>query len=175
MVTISGLKELQAALKELPKATETRVVQDTMKVSLQPMLLEASRLAPKDEGDLADAIQSSTKVIPSQRSEVPRKGRHKILLFAGPLYSRFSGYYAPHAHLVEFGTRERKGRGVMPAQPFMRPAFDMHVAGFIKQFSGELVGMIEAAATRQRKRQERKLKREERKRQKEQSGGEGAA
>lgn len=166
-VKLEGLDDLKAALKELPKGVQTRAVQDAMTEALQPMLDDAARRAPRramQGGTLSNALAVSGKLMQSQRNNVPKKGRHQIRLFAGPLYSKHSGAYAPYAHLVEFGTGPRYNKagkylGTMRPQPFMRPAFDAHVQGFIRKFNTELVGMVMAAAVRARKRHERKMKR----------------
>jgi len=167
-VRIEGLDHLKAVMKELPKGVSTRAVQDAMVDALDPMVQEAASLAPRADvqgGTLANALAVSTKIMKSQANNVQKKGRHMVRLFAGPIYSKFSGAYAPYAHLVEFGTGPRYNKagkflGSAPAQPFMRPAFDKHVKGFIRAFSFELVGMVEAAAERIAKRKERRAKRE---------------
>ena len=98
------------------------------------MRKEARRRVPKDTGALQRSITTVT---------LPKRGTKPPTVAVRPMWGSVtsaktgkltSGY---HAHLVEFGTAERtlaasvlgsggtkRTSGRMPAQPFMRPAWD---------------------------------------------------
>lgn len=82
-----------------------------IKESARKVQRSAKEIAPKDTGDLARSIH--VKHYPSQQSSV--------------VYTTLD--YAPHQ---EFGFTVRKKDGTkvaVPAQPYMRPAMNMHRAG----------------------------------------------
>lgn len=117
-----GDGQLEKALLQLPKAASKQVLRNSLKAAALPVAVEAARRAPRgQEGGphLADSITVSTKLTRRQRTSRVKAGAVEV--FVGPR--------ARHAHLVEFGTGPRyhksgKYVGQMPAQPFMRPAWD---------------------------------------------------
>lgn len=151
---ISGLEQVAAALRELPKATSKNVVRRAIREAVAPMVEDAANRAPEDTGDLAESFTVTAKIMPSQAGASRRPRRDEIRMFAGPNYSRTKGKYAPHAHLVEFGTGPRyhkktgKFVGQAPAQPFMRPAFDGKTRTYITKFTEVVWGEIEKARKR---------------------------
>lgn len=150
---LSGIEGVNAALTELPKATSKNVVLRAMKEAAEPMRDHASDLAPVLYGDLSEGMTVTTKIVASQADDTRRPGRDEVRAFIGANYSRGSDGYAPHAHLVEFGTGPRYKKngqyvGQMPAQPFMRPAFDGGKETFISRFSAALLEEINKAKAR---------------------------
>lgn len=151
-VKISGFRELEAALADLPNAIGKGVARRSVKKAADDMADEQRRLCPVGDGSLRDSIRVrvTTKnldglaeygavrgeggsardagaALRAARREAKTSGTqqgHRISANVGPT--------EPHAHLVEFGTGARhhksgKSTGVMPAQPFVRPAFDNRV------------------------------------------------
>lgn len=60
-VRLEGFRELEAALRELPKATGKNVLRRVAKGALQPMADEAAAKAPRRSGALAYSIIVSEK------------------------------------------------------------------------------------------------------------------
>lgn len=120
---VDGHKELMEAFAELPKSLTNQVIRDTMKKAVQPVAAAAKALVARDEQDLMKSITVGTVLSKSQRRKYGKTG--DIVVYVGPSQPRGS-----HGHLVEFGTRPRfhkktgKFVGIMPAKPFMRPAWD---------------------------------------------------
>lgn len=111
-VHVEGLKELEQALKGLPKANAKAVLRRTMKEAGEPVAKTARSLAPEHIGYLRESIDVSTKL--SRRQRKVHKKQSPVEMFIGPGPD-------PAAHLQEFGT----GPG-HHAQAFMRPAWDQH-------------------------------------------------
>jgi HK97 gp10 family phage protein len=112
---VEGLKELDRALGELPKATGKNVVRRVLRKSLEPILTAAKANAPVATGRLRESMVISSQLKRSQRGR--RETRTGVTMYVG---SGATGKvrHAPHAHLVEFGTAHRSPK------PYMRPAFD---------------------------------------------------
>jgi HK97 gp10 family phage protein len=148
-VKVEGFKDLERQLEELPKNIGRGVARRAVKKAADEMAEEQRRLCPVGDGSLRDSIRVrvTTKnldglaeyglarqegasardagaALRAARREAKASGTqsgHRIAASVGPT--------EPHAHLVEFGTGERhhksgKSTGVMPAHPFVRPAFD---------------------------------------------------
>lgn len=111
-VHVEGLKELEQALQQLPKANTKAVLQRTLKEAGEPVAKTARSLAPEHLGYLREGIDVSTRL--SSRQSKLHKKHSPVEMFIGPGPD-------PAAHLQEFGT----GPGHQ-AQPFMRPAWDQH-------------------------------------------------
>lgn len=61
-VSVAGLRELDSALGELPKATARNVLHRTLIKAAQPMVARAETLAPEDTGALKASISVSSKI-----------------------------------------------------------------------------------------------------------------
>ena len=61
-VSVSGLKELDQALGELPKATARNVLKRTLAKAAEPIVAEAKQHAPVATGRLRDSIIASTRL-----------------------------------------------------------------------------------------------------------------
>lgn len=153
---LEGLQELAQSLQQFSDTVARNITSRALADAAEPMAKAARALAPKDSGELRESISAST------RANVKGRLRNKNLRFAfvGPSYSKFDQHYAPHAHLVEFGTAARyhkdgKYVGQAPAQPFMRPAFDQYKQEVVVRFRDHLAVEVERAA----RRAERKAKR----------------
>lgn len=142
--TIGGGRELDAFLQQLPVKVEKNILRAAMRAGGNVFKRGAKQRVPVDEGDLQRSIRITTRT---------KKGTVYAYVKAG-------GRRAPHAHLVEFGTKAHKivakkdGALAFGAQvvsevdhpgakphPFMRPTFD-----------GEAVSAIAATGAKIRER-----------------------
>ena len=165
-----GMEQLIRNLNELPTvAMKKTVLRNACKKALIPVRDAARENAPYDPREtsgfsrsrhLRDTIEVSTKLKPSQR-----KGqitdRSKVTVYVGST--------SPHAHLVEFGTKDRtldnptvapmrdgfafiRRTGRMPANPFFRRAWDATKDRIMAIFSAEMKTQLEKSAARLAKR-----------------------
>lgn len=146
---LEGLKEVAESLNQFTDGVARNITSRSLAEAAEPMAKAARALAPKRSGELRESIAAST------RAEIKGRLRNKNLRFAfvGPSYSKFDKHYAPHAHLVEYGTGARyhkdgKYVGQAPAQPFMRPAFDQYKQEVVVRFRDILIVEVERAAAR---------------------------
>ena len=134
---VEGFKDLQKALEVLPKATKRNTVRRVFKKVLGPMYKAAVSMAPKLTGRLAESIVITTK-------------RHRGVKKKNEVETYLSTEGAPHAHLQEFGTVN------MPANPFLRPAWDQHSDPTLDEIKDEMWVEIKKSVDRL----ERKARRE---------------
>ena len=106
---LEGLRELEAALRQMPQATARRTGLKALRAGAEPIARAARQLAPVGEGDLVESIDVSTRLAPSQRAD--RGAVASLEIHVGP------GQH-PQAITQEFGTYKE------PAQPFMTPAWE---------------------------------------------------
>lgn len=106
-----GAKELEQALKQLPKSTAKGVLRRALSNAAKPTVDAAKSLVPRGKtGNLQASIEISTRLKASQKKGGRPQG---IEMFIGATWPK-----GAHAHLVEFGTVKTSAR------PFMRPAWD---------------------------------------------------
>jgi HK97 gp10 family phage protein len=125
--TISGGRELDAFLQQLPVKVEKNILRAALRAGASEFRKDARQRVPVDDGDLKRSIRVTART---------KRGTVYAAVKAG-------GRLAPHAHLVEFGTKAHKIKpkkqkalafggtvarevdhpGARP-QPFMRPTFD---------------------------------------------------
>lgn len=129
-VKIEGLRELDQALGDLTKGMAKSTLQRVLKKAADPILREAkSRVPQRDPGappsywgkgerrklrrpGTADAlVHSSTRLTRNQARQARKAGKS----FA----EHYVGTRDPISRLIEFGTADT------PAQPFMRPAWEI--------------------------------------------------
>jgi HK97 gp10 family phage protein len=145
-VKIEGLKELQTALQELPKATARNVMRRILKARGKPIAEAARKHVPVDQGDLKDSIAVSTTLSKRQKRMHRKPDKDDVEVYVGP------GPH-PQAHWLEFGTDERthasgKSVGDVPKKPFMRPAWDSQRRGLLVGIKTDLWAEIKKAADR---------------------------
>jgi HK97 gp10 family phage protein len=130
-ITITGLKKLDAKLMKLSEAVRVKAMRKAMREATKIVAYRAASLAPDHTGRLSDSIR--------------RRVTFKYDEVMGSIYSLQRGSKAaPHAFLVHEGTGPRKAThtwvrksrgmtfvtvrgqsfGRMPANPFMRKAFE---------------------------------------------------
>jgi HK97 gp10 family phage protein len=150
-VTISGHKELMEAFEELPKSVGDQVLRAAARKALKPVETSAKSYVPKDEGRLERSIGISTQLSKRQKRLNPKKG--DVVVYVGPRYKA-----GAHGHLVEFGTGPRfqkatgKYVGIMPARPFMRPAWDANKDRVLETMRLEIWNKLKSTAKRLAKR-----------------------
>lgn len=127
--TIIGGRQLAEFLQQLPVKIEKNIMRAALRAGAAVIREEAKTQVPVDSGALRRSLKVSTST---------KRGRITAKLKVG-------GTLAPHAHLVEFGTKPHKIKpkrqqalsfgGVVAREvdhpgarprPFMRPAFDSH-------------------------------------------------
>ena len=136
VVTVSGFRELDAALAELPRSFQKGVLTRTLRKAAEPISDAARSMVAVDEGNLKASIAVSPKVkneagraefaaamrggfgkeAAVQAMRDARRGagaKYSAVMHVGPTVPL--GF---HGHFVEFGTVK------MAPQPFMRPAWD---------------------------------------------------
>lgn len=134
-VKIEGLRELDAALGELGKATGKNVLKRVGIKALQPMAGVAQANAPVLEGHLQRSIAVGTKLTTRQsRLAKNLDGKASVTVYMGP--------NDPAAVPQEFGAK-----GDNP-QPFMRPAWDGGKQGLLESLKAMLWTEIDKAAKR---------------------------
>lgn len=130
---VDGLDKILAALKQLPDELSEQYVQEVFTEMVQPTLQRARELAPVDTGFLRSKITviaiSANGLVTVQvgvfssskaAKAAGRKRRAKIRAVRGAKTSAF------YARYLENGTKK------MQARPFLRPAFDETVKGFVE-------------------------------------------
>lgn len=134
-VKIEGLREVKDALRKLPNATAKNVMRRILKKRAKPFLEVAQELVPVDEGDLKESLAISTKLSRRQKGKHQKPDPHDVEVFIG------AGTH-PQAHMQEFGTSE------LPAQPYLRPAWDRKHKGALEGIKDDLWAEIKKAADR---------------------------
>lgn len=119
-LSVSGIKELDAMMRGLPSQVQHNILLSIHKEAAKPLVEAAQSLAPVKKGLLKKSIGTASGGSIKRTGEIG-------LVTVGP--RRKGGYQGFHGHLVERGTKERRtksgeSRGVMPATPFMEPAFN---------------------------------------------------
>ena len=137
-VRVGGLKELEAALKELPRSTGKAALRRALKKAAQPVADSAASKAPVDEGALRESIGVGTKLTRRQRGvhrKMFKSDKASVEMFVGA-----GGL--PQAITQEFGTVDHS------PQPFMRAAWDAEKSGVLESIKDDLWAEIEKAAQR---------------------------
>lgn len=149
-VKIEGLRELEKALTELPKATAKSTLKRILLKQGKPVADTMRGLAPDDPvtsgKDLKNSIGVGTKLSKNQ-ARLHRKATKNDKDFA----EVFIGAGAlPQAHLQEWGTVDHG------PQPFARPAWDQHQGSMLNGFKDDLWAAIKKSAAMVAKRAMRK-------------------
>lgn len=124
-----GDKELIAAFESLKSNVQSRTMHAGMRAASEPILdsakaILASQLSGnpyREKGKLVGNLLRSLAV------KTKKYASSVFLAVIGPQWPE-----GAHGHLFEFGTRARTTgkdayRGIVPARPFLRPAFDSNV------------------------------------------------
>ncbi len=145
-VSVEGLRELDRALGELPKATAKNALRRTLTSAAKPLVDHAARIAPdrpgKPRNDLQQSITVSTRLNKQQRRETRGESKSFAEVYVGPDVSVPNA----HGHWQEFGTVDHG------PQPFMRPAWQAEQGAVLEKIKTELGDEIMKAAQRVAKR-----------------------
>jgi len=146
---IEGGGDIERALGQIARSASKAAMRRAMVKALQPVADDADAASPF-------TVKVTSKLSKRQERQARAdRGRSKVTLYVGPVQP--DGGDAPHAHLYEFGTGARvqkstgKSVGVMPARPFMRPAWDAHRDQMLETLTREIWVEIERAAERARR------------------------
>lgn len=149
---IEGLRELQAALQQLPKATSRNVLKRTLTGMAELFVREAQPRAPEDTGVLKESVDMSQKLTRRQRAPSTRikmadgtyrsEAKTTVEMFVGPSAKGGQRAPPPSGVLQEFGTANQA------PQPFMRPAWDLKKNDALEMAKRELAEQIDKAAKR---------------------------
>ena len=134
-VKVEGLREVEKAFAEIGKAASKRVAQNALKQGGEILAKRMRQLAPRDEGNLIESIDVSTRLTRAQRQK--HEKRAPVEMFVGP--------NNPAAVPQEFGTFKE------PPQPFARPAWDETQGEVLKRISDELMVGVDKAVQRARR------------------------
>ncbi|WP_226578887.1 HK97-gp10 family putative phage morphogenesis protein [Acuticoccus sediminis] len=124
-VRIEGLRELEKALAELPKATGKNVLRRVLKKRAEPIAINMVSLAPVRSGALGRSVDHG----PIGRLSRRQKAMHRKWGSSTAVEWFIGAGTNPQSITQEFGTFKE------PAQPFARPAWDagkMQMLGGIK-------------------------------------------
>lgn len=143
-VKLSGFKELNKALNELPKAGHSWALRRAGQKAMQPMADLAARLAPNDPRTSAPD-DLSTSIGLSFRAKIGRGGREEV-----ERDTRANIYMGPdvglpryiRAQVMEFGSYKDR------PQPYMRPAFEQDGAAVIERLKPLLRAEIDKVVAR---------------------------
>lgn len=133
-VKFEGGRELEAALRELPKATGRNALRRGLKKVAEPIQKDAAQRAPELTGRLKLSIVTGTQLTRAQKRMAKQEGAYFAEIHVGTA----SGHGVPQ----EFGTANH------PAQPFMRPAWEGGKDNALKDMGKFLWEEIEKTATR---------------------------
>lgn len=130
---LEGLKELEQALGQLPRATQRNVLRRVLEDAGEPIAQAARARAPRDVGNLIESIDVSPRLTRRQKARHQKVAGVEMHVGAGA---------NPQAITQEFGTFSNA------PQPFMRPAYDAEKVGSMNIIYHSLWGEIEKAAQR---------------------------
>lgn len=139
---IEGLKELDAALADLSKASARNALRKGLAEAAEPLAEKMRERAPSDPSttgeDLKSSIGVGTKLAPRQ-AKLHRKASRNDKAFA----EVFVGAGAvPQAHQQEFGNSRHA------PQPFARPAWDEDKLPLLNRIRASLAKTIDKAVQR---------------------------
>ena len=142
-IRIDGLKELEKALLQLPKALHGKVLGAAVREGAKEIQGEAKVKAPVSAGAHHVGKKGRKSYIASVKpGHLKRNIKIRLAKSAkgeakGYVYVSFKAFYGK---FVEYGTKK------MSAKPFLRPAFDGKWQGAAKKIGDLLWSMTAAAA-----------------------------
>lgn len=133
----SGLEELTANIETLSKATRRNAAQRVLKKAGEPIAATAARLAPVERGVLSFSIVVSTQLTRRAKAALGRENEAEV--YIGPSGGLGALYYA---------TQQEFGTVVMPAHPYLRPAWESEKNNALQIIIAELTDEVEKSAQR---------------------------
>lgn len=148
---IEGAGDIERALVLLTRSQSKASGRRVLKKVLKPVAKTAeSMVGGKFKVAVTSKLDKGQK-----RGARGDQGRNRVAMYVGPVQA--DGSPAPHAHLYEDGTAPRyqdstgKFTGAMPANPFMRPAWDLYAPGMLEAVGREIRKDIDKALERARR------------------------
>lgn len=146
---VTGLREIEKALAQIPAGTAKGVARRALKKELQPVAELANVFWP---GSADDVFRVTSSLSSSQPQ--PAKGRSIVNMFVGAPGGRGG---TPEAHLVEFGTGPRAHKsgkyvGAVSPTPMLQPAWDARKGQMLESLGQRLWDEIEKTMARRAKR-----------------------
>jgi HK97 gp10 family phage protein len=165
-VKVTGFIELDAALKDLTRAAGKAALRRAGIKALEPIAESARSKAPSDPAtggyDLKSSITVGTKLSRSQRRRHRKmvkndKSSVEVFVGAGPLAQALHTEFgtSPFISGGKFAGAHNPG---IPAQPWMRPAWDGGKARVVQDLKTELWVEVEKAAKRAARKRARAAK-----------------
>lgn len=155
IVKVEGLRELENALRELPKATGKNALRRALKKAGAPILSDMKAKAPRDKGILVRKLAESGQLSRNERGEggpeflgldadgrkifSKQDARNFVEIHIGASGEKQS---YPVAFWAEFGTNDTA------AHPFARPSWDGNKEAALASVATSLKIEIEKAAAR---------------------------
>lgn len=122
-IEVKGLDEAVRKVRSLTSSLEAREVEKILSKGMRVVRDEAKQRVPVKSGKLKSAIKA-------------RIGKRRGKFVAGA-FSAVDFKKAPHAYLVEYGTRHSR------AKPYFRPAWDTKKDQVKKQIEDDLRDLLE--------------------------------
>lgn len=141
---VEGLRELDRALGELPKATARNTLQRALTKAAQPIAEAARAKAPVLTGETRQEIGIGTRLTKRQKALHRRMTRGAGKAFA----EVFVGATGGPDGAVPQSTQREFGTDGAPPHPYMRPAWDGNKMGVLNRIRTELASEIEKTAQR---------------------------
>ncbi len=155
-IRIEGLRELDKALGQLPRATGKNVLRRVARKALEPIIEDAKGKAPVgipgpgSGGKLRDSLAVSTKL--SRRQKALHKKMFPSQKSSVEVFGGVGAHaFVPQGVMQEFGTRFHG------PQPFLRPAWDSGKNPALNSVKRNLWAEIKKAAERVARKQARLL------------------
>lgn len=150
-VKVSGLRDLENALKELDHDLHKKTLRAAGKAAMEPVAQRAKNNVPMDTGGLKATIRTTTTTSTRRLRKYSRKAGMVTSVSAGRA-SRKQGVTGHQALNIEYGNSKTKAR------PFLRPAIQGRERSTILHFRKHLRLGIEKSVKTQYRRDFRKLK-----------------
>lgn len=161
-IKVEGLRELKAALDELPKATARNVQQRVLLRRAQPIVDAAKAKVPVRTGALRNAIRATT-TRPRGHKAASSRAFAKIRGMGGSVAAARAGakeagsslvevFVGPIGRLPQAGQQEWGNRN-HPPHPYLRPAWDEGKEALQAGIKADMWTEIQKAAARRAKRQ----------------------
>ena len=140
---IKGLRECEAALAHLPKATGKNVLRRVGRTRLEPMRDDAAQKAPDDPNTTGGRDLASSIKIRNGKARVRFvQGKFRADSSRGISLTLGPSKFAFHGKFHEWGTIK------MAARPWMRPAWDGNAREVVVGIADDLMAEIRKAAAR---------------------------
>lgn len=132
---VEGLRELEAALANLPKSTGKNVLRRVLIKAAQPIESDAAANAPELTGRLKRNVTTSARLTKRQAGKARKLGKSAVEVHVGVT--------DPAGVQDEFGNINQA------PQPFLRPAWDANKDPALRTIADGLGTEVTKAATRQ--------------------------